>query len=325
MKVKFIANTNTEFYNNIVHAFSDMSPYIMEYIKYSLNEVKPVYNNPDTEKADKVLFFFTVYNWQNINEELAKLFLSLDVINKVENNPEIVLVAPFLPYTRQDKALETEPDSFLKLLEQFKNHGITKVLTWDLHNQTFVDNNTLPVLIKDLYSTEPLCNILIQLINDTKASSLLLIAPDKGAENMVTTLAEDMKEYVIDNFNISTAICNKTRLPDRTCKTDIPAYIADCNGIAIICDDIIDTGNTIFSIMGRFPGFKETKILASHGILNTQIMQILYNYIVSDSILNSTSEIIPSDKVYTIWKEFYTYIAANEVNNADMPNMSKRV
>lgn len=300
MSYKFLAINKSTLYKEACKYFGLEEEYI-SITKYSMGEVKPTITIDDNLNIDQIFLFMTFDRTKDINTEIYTLLLSINAIKlNYPNLIDIHLVMPYLPYSRQDRAGKGEPKSLHYFINLLKAAGISNILSWDIHNSKVL---RMYPDIHDLYSIEPTVNSILLYRNRIKATSLTLVAPDKGA----TTTVNTMKTYInnkVPNLPVHTIICNKTRLPDRSVMTKIPEYTSYSTGLLVIVDDIIDTGHTILGVLNDFTGFKDKKIYVSHGILNTDNIEILNNTITADTIY-------PLDKtaVYSINRYIIDYIS----------------
>lgn len=166
---------------------------------------------------------------------------------------EVVLVATYLPYMRQDKHFE-EYDSFsakhvAKLFREFD-----EIIAIDPHLHRIHS-------LKELYkgassiSANPL---IADYIRKKYRDDFIIVGPDEESVQWSQKIANLLGKRV--------QILKKTRLGDRNVKTK-KADLGSCKNIIII-DDIISTGRTIENAirMAREQGAKNIVVIGIHGV-----------------------------------------------------------
>jgi ribose-phosphate pyrophosphokinase len=151
----------------------------------------------------------------------------------------VTAILPYLAYSRQEKPTRfTREASTARLLADFSlEAGIDRVVTWHPHSPH----------IQGFYHLVPLHRLeALSLFIKTFArfkgrSDVVLVAPDAGASKFVTQVGRELK--------INVAIASKYR--PRPEEAVISEVIGDFSGkrIAIILDDMISTGGTIYNLV----------------------------------------------------------------------------
>lgn len=171
----------------------------------------------------------------------------------------ITAVLPYLAYGRQDKPTRYSREATTaKLMADLSiNAGIDRMITWDPHSTQ----------LHGFYGPTPL-NLLDPLILLTKSfkkykgrNDVIAVAPDAGASKLVTHFGRAM--------NINSAIASKYRPEQEVAVTQ--EIIGDFEGkkIAIILDDIISSGGTIYSVAERLiekKGIEQIYLGISHNL-----------------------------------------------------------
>ncbi|MGC9121817.1 MAG: ribose-phosphate diphosphokinase, partial [Thermogladius sp.] len=109
--------------------------------------------------------------YPNQDTALVETLLLLNAVHKA-GGKDVVLVAPYLPYMRQDKVfLQGEPVSAEVVLEVL-TRTIKRGLVVDVHNPTVLENRPWTnILVSDMLVAQAL-----KYVNDP-----IVMAPDKGA------------------------------------------------------------------------------------------------------------------------------------------------
>jgi ribose-phosphate pyrophosphokinase len=174
-------------------------------------------------------------------------------------NANIILLLPYMPYSRQDKDLKL--GQFM--IQQYLSAGANIILTIDIHNP-------------DLLAPFPQChNIPIHsvfsqdILNRFSSDDLILAAPDKGSYDRIKSLANHLSLPCI-------------HLTKHRTNGDVTFDAADfdidiCNKIIILVDDIIDTATTIAKAgqILAHSGTAELHVYATHGVLSSPALEIL--------------------------------------------------
>ena len=200
----------------------------------------------------------------SFNDDLIKLQIVCNVLKK-HNIKKINYFAPFLPYTRQDKDNNKNISFGLKLLvEIINNCNIKQIETYDIHNQEkndlfnckIINKSAIPLFIEKISSI-------------FRLDECVIIFPDVGANNRFYNFFKQ-KQYNI-------AILQKTRNEGKITienKTEI-----NYKKTAIIIDDIIDSGNTIYysiQLLKKY-NIKNIYIYATHGLFSGHAIEKLKN------------------------------------------------
>jgi ribose-phosphate pyrophosphokinase len=171
----------------------------------------------------------------------------------------IILVMPYLPYSRQD-AVFREGESFTSkfVLEIFRYLGIKDIfaVTFHLHRQRTV-NQIEGITLHDVSGIDALRDYI------TPAENPLFLAPDEEAEKWARNMAE--------HFQGEVAVLQKRR--DTT-----TGAIETCGEIpegrnVVIVDDMISTGSTILKALKICTQVKSKTVMvaAVHGIFSRSV------------------------------------------------------
>ncbi|GFZ42400.1 LOW QUALITY PROTEIN: ribose-phosphate diphosphokinase [Saitozyma sp. JCM 24511] len=262
-----------------------------------------------------------------INDHLMELLIMISAC-KTASAKRITAVIPCYPYARQDKKDKSRAPITAKLVANLLAvAGADHVITMDLHASQIQGFFDIPV--DNLFSEPSMMTYIKQEIPDWK--NAIIVSPDAGGAKRATALA--------DQLNLDFALINRKRRRDLSASMSqlhIPTVpptpagsdsgstedsdnehaaddkmellVGDVRGrVAILIDDMIDTGHTVRLAAGvlQESGAKEVYALISHGLLSEATMETLKdlpvkNLIVTNSIDQTEREQACGGLLHTI-------------------------
>ena len=215
----------------------------------------------------------------NNHDSLMELLLFVDSLKRASAY-KIVVVTTYFCYSRQDRKASARESIGAKLIARLlETAGVTKVVTFDLHNSSIQGFFEIPV--DDLRWVYPLTNALK---SENQTNKFTIVSPDHGGAVRARKFAE-----LITN-EIKIAIIDKRRTAPNTAEVyGLLGDVKDQN--CIIIDDIIDTGGTIIKAAEylKHSGAKKIYLAATHGIFSKgfdafESSNAIDKVLVSDSI-----------------------------------------
>ena len=213
------------------------------------------------------------------NDHLMELLIIIDALKRASAD-RVTAVIPYFGYARQDRKNKPRVPITAKLVSDLiSTAGANRVLTMDLHSGQImgffnipVDNlYAMPVLIKylrDCYSSEEIC----------------IVSPDAGGVARARAYAKRL-----DGAGL--AIIDKRRaLPNEVAEMNV---VGDVKGkVAIIVDDMVDTGGTLIKATDALLEHGATKVVAccSHAVLSGNAKERLGN--------SNLSMLVTSDTIF---------------------------
>jgi len=189
------------------------------------------------------------------NENLMELLIMIDALKR-SSAQRITAVMPYFGYARQDRKDQPRVPITAKLVANLiTTAGANRVLTMDLHAGQIQGFFDIPV--DNLFAV----GVFIDYASGLKIKDLVVVSPDVGGIKMARAYAKRMSAGL--------AIVDKRRVsPD---KTEALHILGDVEGKnAIIVDDLIATGSSLFEAVGALKQAKAKSIRAAitHGVLS---------------------------------------------------------
>ncbi|KAK1927837.1 phosphoribosyltransferase-like protein [Papiliotrema laurentii] len=262
---------------------------------------------------DEDVFILQSPSPPDINDHLMELLIMISAC-KTASAKRITAVIPCYPYARQDKKDKSRAPITAKLVANLLAvAGADHVITMDLHASQIQGFFDIPV--DNLFSEPSMMGFIKAEIPDWKNG--IIVSPDAGGAKRATALA--------DRLNLDFALINRKRRRDLSASAAIPTVpptpagsdsgsqhgdederamekmellVGDVKGkVAILIDDMIDTGHTVRLAAGvlKEAGAKEVYALISHGLLSETTMENLKDLPVKKLIV--TNSIDQSDRM----------------------------
>jgi ribose-phosphate pyrophosphokinase len=213
-----------------------------------------------------------------INTWLVEQLLMVDALKRASAK-RITVVAPFYPYSRQDKKHRgREPISARLVADLFKTAGADRLMTVDLHTaqiQGFFDG---PV---DHLFALPLLAEHVE--HKYAGQELTVVSPDAGRVRVA--------ERWTDRLSCPLAIIHKRRDADVPNEVRVFEVVGEVAGrTCILVDDMIDTAGTITKAADALfaNGAADVVAIATHGILSDPAVDRLKNSRISEVVVTNT-------------------------------------
>ncbi|MET4002960.1 MULTISPECIES: ribose-phosphate diphosphokinase [Arthrobacter] len=221
-----------------------------------------------------------------MNNWLMEQLIMVDSMKRASAR-RITVVAPFYPYSRQDKkGRGREPISARLVADLYKTAGADRIMSVDLHTaqiQGFFDGP-----VDHLFGIPLLADHIRKVIGD---DAVTVVSPDTGRVRVAEQWAERLggaplafvhksRDLTVPNQAVSKTVVGQVE--GRTC---------------VLIDDMIDTGGTIAGAVRvlKDAGAKDVIIAATHAILSDPASERLANCGAREVVVTNTLP-IPEEK-----------------------------
>lgn len=222
-----------------------------------------------------------------VNNHLLELLIMIDACKRASAN-SVTAVIPYFGYARQDRtAAPREPITAKLVANLLEVAGADRVISIDLHAaqiQGFfdipIDHLTAVPLITDYFAKEK------SELNYT--DDVVIVSPDHGGVVRARRMAERLGSPI--------AIIDKRR--PRANVAEVMSIVGDIKDkIAIVIDDIIDTGGTISLAADKLidEGAKEVYVCCSHPVLSGPAIENLDKSKIKEVIVTNSIQ-LPDEK-----------------------------
>ncbi len=193
------------------------------------------------------------------NDNLMELLIMAEAVRRASAG-RITAVMPYFGYARQDRKVQPRAPITAKLVASLiERAGIDRVLTMDLHAgqiQGFFD-----VPVDNLYAQPTLYQYLRDNLLTTDPSQTVIVSPDAGGVERARSYAK--------RLNTGLAIIDKRRSGPN--ESEVMHIVGDVKDkVAIVIDDMIDTGGTLTKggQAVREAGASRIYAMATHAVLS---------------------------------------------------------
>jgi ribose-phosphate pyrophosphokinase len=212
-----------------------------------------------------------------VNDALMELLLMVDAAVGASAH-RVIAVCPWYGYSRQDKkSAPREPISARVVAKTLESNGIDRLLTMDLHAGQVQGFFSKPV---DHMTAMP---ILAQYVRDQirPLEDVVIISPDAGRVKLARNFAQKVRARW--------AVLEKERPAHEVAA--IGYVVGEVKGkIAVIVDDIIDTGGTLAAAAETVldEGASEVHAVATHGVFSGDAFDVLTASPLSSIVVTDT-------------------------------------
>lgn len=193
---------------------------------------------------------------------------------------EVVLIAPYFGYSRQDRvAVKGEPITAKLVAKMIEIAGISRVISADLHTQQIQGFFSIPVTNID--TSALFGRYFANRFNELKIphSDVCVVSPDHGSANRGRDVSSELN-------GASLAVIDKRRpAPNKSEVINVVGSVE--NKVCLVVDDIVDTGGTVNNAVEALlqQGAKEVYVAATHAILSKcSLNPKIKEFVTTDSV-----------------------------------------
>lgn len=268
--MKIFAGTSNK---PLAEKISNMTDYLLGDLtveKFSDGEILPKFTRT---VRDQDIF---IVQSPNTSDDIMETFLIMDAAKRA-GVKTITLVAPYLPYSRQDKTDHLRSSIGSKVLaDLLTKSGMDRLITIDLHSSSIQGFYDVPVI--HLNGNK----IFTDYIKALNLENLTFVSPDAGAIKKVTDFA---KAFPDSTF----ALINKKRVkPNEIHSMELLGDVTDKN--VVIVDDMADTLGTVKKAADLImeSGARSVRAITTHGVLSGKAIENLESSKLSELIVSDT-------------------------------------
>lgn len=221
-----------------------------------------------------------------VNEWLMELLIMLDALKRASAK-RITVVAPYYPYSRQDKkGRGREPISARLVADLLKTAGADRIMSVDLHAaqiQGFFDGP-----VDHLFAKPVLLEHFQQGLTGEDRETLTVVSPDMGRVRVADTWS--------DSLGAPLAIIHKRRDPKVANQVSVHEIVGDVHGrTCLLVDDMIDTGGTIQKAAQalKASGARKVIVAATHAIFSDPASERLQDAAIDEVVVTDTVPLPP--------------------------------
>ncbi|WP_298741889.1 ribose-phosphate diphosphokinase [uncultured Microbacterium sp.] len=223
-----------------------------------------------------------------VNEWIMETLIMLDAAKRASAK-RITVVAPYYPYSRQDKkGRGREPISARLVSDLFKTAGADRIMSVDLHAaqiQGFFDGP-----VDHLFAKPVLLEYFEKTLSPADRDKLTVVSPDTGRVRVADQWS--------DSLGAPLAIIHKRRDPNVANQVTVNEIVGDVSGrVCLLVDDMIDTGGTIVKAAQALKanGAERVIVAATHAIFSDPASTRLQDDAIDEVVVTDTVP-IPDEK-----------------------------
>jgi ribose-phosphate pyrophosphokinase len=195
----------------------------------------------DSEVKNRHLVF--IASLEKPNAKFLPLIFALQTAREL-GATRIGLIAPYLPYMRQDKAFLSGEAVTSKYFSSMLAKGLDYLITIDPHLHRYLSLNEIYHIPNYVLHANDLISHWIE----QHVSSPLIIGPDSESEQWVAVIAK--------NLNAPYKVLKKTRKGDNLVQIEFPNLNDYQDFTPVLVDDIISTGTTFIEAIKHLNNIK---------------------------------------------------------------------
>ncbi|MDQ3957044.1 MAG: ribose-phosphate diphosphokinase [Actinomycetota bacterium] len=218
-----------------------------------------------------------------VDQHVMQQLIMIDALKRASAK-RITAVAPFYPYSRQDKKTRSRESITSKLLADFyEAAGADRLLSVDLHTGQIQGFFDVPF---DHLTALPL---LADYFGEILEGEFVIVSPDAGRVRLTEKWVQHLSEF--HDLNGQVAFLHKRRRADVRNSSQTLAVVGDVEGkVCVIVDDMIDTAGTLVNGAESLKdaGAAEVYAAATHAVLSGPAIDRIKNSPISQVVVTNT-------------------------------------
>jgi ribose-phosphate pyrophosphokinase len=227
-----------------------------------------------------------------VDHHLMQQLIMIDALKRASAK-RITAVAPFYPYSRQDrKARGREPITAKLIADFYEAAGADRVVAVDLHTGQIQGFFNVP--FDHLTALPLLADHLAELIDE----DVVIVSPDAGGVRLADKWAEHFREF--HGLSTQVAFLHKKRPRDRRNESETLAVVGEVEDkTCIVVDDMIDTGGTLTNGAESLleAGAREVYAAATHAVLSDPAVDRIKNSPIRQVVVTNTLPVTPDKEI----------------------------
>lgn len=224
---------------------------------------------------------------QPVNEWIMEMLIMVDALKRASAK-RITVVAPYYPYSRQDKkGRGREPISARLIADLMKTAGANRIMSVDLHAAQIQGFFNGPV---DHLFAQPVLLEYFKSKLEADRDLVTVVSPDMGRVRVADNWS--------DQLGAPLAIIHKRRDPKVANQVTVHEIVGQVEGrICLLVDDMIDTGGTIVKAAEALKknGALRVIVAATHAVFSDPAPQILTSDAIDEVVVTDTLP-LPEDR-----------------------------
>ncbi|HEY9032037.1 MAG TPA: ribose-phosphate diphosphokinase [Kangiella sp.] len=191
------------------------------------------------------------------NSKILPLLFVLRMI-KEQSPKKIVLIAPYLPYMRQDAVFHEGESILAKHFAEILSENLDALITVDPHLHRFFSlDQVYPIRTYLAHTSSPIAQWIKSQVKEP-----VIVGPDSESRQWVEAIASEI--------HVPFLVANKVRHGDKNVEITVKGLEEYKDKTVVLVDDIISTGHTILEITRHLEeaGVRTIICVATHAIFN---------------------------------------------------------
>jgi len=184
----------------------------------------------------------------NIDEDPASLFLAASLAEALRGAgaAKVTLIAPWIAYGRQDRAVKKGESPAGLVVARSLSHAFDKIVTLDAHSPAFI--KAFKRKLKNVLPTK-------EFLPTTLDDRTLVVAPDQGASERAKIFSKHLR--------LPCAVMEKIRKGEKVTARPLAKSSTFAGARVLLVDDMADTGQTLVAA---------AKVLYNNGAVDVQAL-----------------------------------------------------